>query len=106
MIKKLHGFMPAQQLLDLLNERLVADQGEDVLPYTMQQLYAEIGEKAAATPAATDWPSLRKLLAGARRAGTLQLVTEQLIDDFAVVFSLNARQALSLKDILLTEGRE
>jgi hypothetical protein len=105
MIKKLHGFMPAQQLLDLLNERLAADLGEDVLLYTMQQLYAEIGEKSAA-PAATDWPSLRKLLAGAKKAGTLQLVNEQLIDDFAVVFSLNARQALSLKDILLAEGRE
>jgi hypothetical protein len=36
--------MPAQQLLEVLNERLVADFGPDEEPHTMEQLYAEIGE--------------------------------------------------------------
>lgn len=101
LIRKLHGFMLPQQLLNLLNERLRSDLGPDALPYTMDQLYAEIGD--APTPAAGghDWPGLRKLLAAAERAGTLSAVNEQVIDDFAVVFSLNQKQVLVLKDILL-----
>lgn len=102
LIRKLHGFMLPPLLLNLLNERLRADLGPDALPYTMDQLYAEIGD--APTPAAGgghDWPGLRKLLAAAERAGTLAAVNEQVIDDFAVVFSLNQKQVLVLKDILL-----
>jgi hypothetical protein len=48
-----------------------------------------------------DWSSLRKLVAKARRDGVLERVTRQVIDDFAVVFSLNARQVLNLHDVLL-----
>lgn len=102
LIRKLHGFMLPQQLLNLLNERLRSDLGPDALLYSMDQLYAEIGD--APTPAAGgghDWPGLRKLLAAAERAGTLAAVNEQVIDDFAIVFSLNQKQVLVLKDIIL-----
>jgi len=102
LIQKLHGYMPAQQLLDLLNERLTCDLGPDAAQYAMEQLYAEIGDTSAAVPAGGhDWASLRKLLARARAAGVLDAITEQIINDFAVVFSLNQRQLLVLKDIIL-----
>ncbi len=102
LIRKLHGFMPAQQLLDILNERLFCDLGPDASPYTMDQLYAEIGDDAmGAAGAGQDWASLRKLLAKARKAGVLAQINEQVINDFAVVYSLNAKQVLGLKDILL-----
>jgi hypothetical protein len=101
LIKRVHGYMPAQQLLEVLNERLVADFGPDEEPHTMEQLYAEIGEVDAPPADAHDWSSLRKLVARARRDGVLDKVTRQLIDDFAVVFSLNGRQVLQLHDVLL-----
>lgn len=102
LIQKIHGYMPPQQLLGILNERLACDLGPDATPYTMEQLYAEIGGATAAAPAGgRDWANLRKLLANARRAGTLQAITEQTINDFALVFSLNQKQLLVLKDIVL-----
>lgn len=105
LIAKVHGYMPAQQLLDLLNERLLCDLGPGASPYTMEQLYAEIGDAADPAPeGGHDWGSLRKLIAKARRAGVLAKVTESVIDDFAVVFSLNPRQVLRLKDILRESG--
>lgn len=107
LIRKLHGHMPAQQLLGLLNERLAFDLGPDALPYTMEQLYAEIGDAAADAPAGGhDWASLRQLLAKAQRSGVLEAVTEQVINDFAVVFSLNQKQVLILKDIALQAKEE
>lgn len=107
LIRKVHGYMPAPQLLSILNERLVCDLGPDAAPYTMEQLYAEIGDATGAVPAGGhDWASLRKLLARAKRAGVLALITEQVIDDFAVVFSLNTKQVLSLKEILLRAGED
>lgn len=108
LIRKVHGYMPAQQLLSILNERLVCDLGPDAMPYTMERLYAEIGDAAgAAVPAGGhDWASLRKLLANARRAGTLDAITEQTINDFAVVYSLNQKQVLILKDIILQAKEE
>lgn len=102
LIRKVHGYMPAQQLLGILNERLKCDLGPDAMQYTMEQLHAEIGDAAGAIPAGGhDWASLRKLLANAQRAGTLDAITEQVINDFAVVFSLNQKQVLVLKDIIL-----
>lgn len=107
LIRKVHGFMPAQQLLDILNERLVCDLGPDAVPYTMEQLYAEIGDSAGGAPASGhDWPSLRKLLAKADRDGVLAAIDEQVINDFAVVFSLNQKQVLVLKDIILQTKEE
>lgn len=107
LIRKVHGFMPPSQLLGILNERLACDLGPDAMPYTIDQLHAEIGDAVVSAGAGSmDWPSLRKLLAQARRSGVLGRITAQLIDDFAVVYSLNAKQVMSLKDILLKAKEE
>lgn len=106
LIHTVHAYMPAQTLLDLLNERLVCDLGPDAQRYTHEQLQAQIDKIATPTALAGgthDWASLRKLLAQARRSGVLEQVTEQVIDDFAVVFSLNPKQVLTLKDVLLQQ---
>jgi len=102
LIRRVHGFMPAGQLLRLLNERLVCDLGADANPHTTEQLYAEIGGVDAAVPNdGHDWASLRKLLAKARQDGVLEAITEPIIVAFAVVYSLNPRQLVALKDIIL-----
>lgn len=107
LIQKVHGFMPAQQLLNILNERLVCDLGADAVPYSMEQLHAEIGDATGGVPATGhDWPSLRKLIAKAERDGVLDAINEQVINDFAVVFSLNQKQVLVLKDIVLQAKEE
>lgn len=101
LIRKVHGHMSPVQLLALLNERLQADQGEDALLYTLDQLHTEIQGLPASGAPAGDWSSLRKYLAQARRDGVLQSVTVQMIDDFAVVFALSPAQQLHLKDIVM-----
>jgi hypothetical protein len=108
LIRKVHGYMPAQQLLDILNERLACDLGPDEPLHTMEQLYAEIGAAEGVPAGGHDWSSLRKLVANARRDGVLDAVTRQVIDDFAVVFSLSSGQVLRLHDVLLRakEGDE
>ncbi len=107
LIRKVHGWMPAQQLLAMLNERLVCDLGPDAVPYQMKQLYSEIGDATGATAASGhDWPSLRKLLAKAERDGVLSVISEQTINDFAVVYSLNSKQVMVLKDIILQTKEE
>jgi len=102
LIRKVYGYMPPVQLLALLNERLQADQGDDVLLYTLDQLHAEIQGLPAGGINAGDWSGLRKYLAQARRAGQLDKVNMQMIDDFAVVFALSPAQHLHLKDIVLS----
>ncbi len=107
LIKKVHGYMPAQQLLNILNERLVCDLGPDAIQYSMEQLYSEIGDVSIVAPSGGhDWASLRKLLAKAQRDGTLSAITEQTINDFAIVYSLNHKQVLVLKDIVLQAQEE
>jgi len=107
LIRKVHGFMPMQHLLALLNERLACDLGPDATPYSMDQLHAAIGSAAAAAASsAQGWAAQRKLIAQARKAGVLGAVSEQLIDDFAVVFSLNPKQVLGLRDTLLPAQEE
>lgn len=106
MIAKVHGYMPAQQLLDLLNERLVADLGPDATRYSMDQLYAEIGSNQVTPAGGHDYGSLRKLLAKAKREGVLAAINEQVINDFAVVFSLNPKQVVTLKDIVLQSDED
>lgn len=102
LIRKLHGRMPAQQILDILNERLVADMRDDEPPYSLADLRGAVST-AASEP--SGWASLRKRLAEARSTGVLDQVNEQLINDFAVVFSLSAKQVLQLKDVLLEGAR-
>lgn len=104
LIRRIGAFMPMHKLLNVLNERRACDLGTDKEPYSIEQLAASIAELHGAkdpTALGRDWPSLRKLLAQARRAGVLELINEQVIDDFAVVFQLNAKQVVELKDIVL-----
>ena len=97
---KVHGFMPAQQLLDLLNERRRVDLGESATLISLGELQ-EAMRALVAPPGANNWGSLRKLLAQARRDGTLQRIDRQAIDDFAVVWSLQTAQVIRLKDVIL-----
>jgi hypothetical protein len=102
LVRKIHGYVPPQQLLGILNERLKGDLGPNVSPYTTEQLHAEIAAIGGSVAnKGNDWAGLRKLLAQADRNGTLRLVTEQVIGDFAVIFSLSPKQLMRLKDILL-----
>ena len=102
MIRKIHGYVPAKQLLGILNDRLRSDLGDDEPLYTIEQLHAEIAAiQGGAMKADQGWAGLRKLLANAKRAGTLGQITDQVIHDFAIVFSLSPKQHMRLKDILL-----
>lgn len=102
LIRKIHGYMPRSQLLGILNDRLRADLGMDAQPYTIEQLHAEIAALPGAKPGGEQsWASLRKLLAQAKRDGSLDRIDEQVVTDFAIVFSLSPKQLMRLKDILL-----
>src|SRR3546814_14942151 len=92
--------MPHAQRLAILNERLMCDLGPDAAQYTLDQLSTQIGDQIQTAPAGgNDWGSLRKMLGKASRAGLLDLIDDQVITDYAVVYSLNARQVLTQKDI-------
>lgn len=105
LIDKLHGFMPAEQLLFLLNDRLQSDIGQSDSLYTMAQLREEIAKSHGNKANASDWGSVRRLLARASREGILAGIDEQVISDFAVVFALSARQELHLKEVVLSARR-
>src|SRR3546814_20439205 len=64
LIQKVHGYMPAEQLLAILNDRLIAAQGLGVVPYTMDQLRAELASiekhERLDDGSELDWPALRK----------------------------------------------
>ena len=107
LIAKSHSFMQPEMLLGILNDRLCLDRGGECAPYTMEQLHKAIAVLTPEVPedgTGQDWPSIRRVLGQARRSGLLATVTEQLVLDFAVVFQLNARQIMTLKDIVLGEG--
>lgn len=102
LIRKVHGYLPPLQLLGILNDRLRSDLGLDAQPYTIEQLHAEISTlPGAKTGVNHGWAGLRKLLAQAKDAGTLEQINEQVINDFAVVFSLSPKELMRVKDILL-----
>jgi len=106
LIRKTCKLMSYDSLLTLLNDRLRDDLGPDANPYTMAQLTAEIGDSGARVAnGARDWTSLRQLLAAARKSGLLARITEQMIDDFAIVFRLTPKQVMELKDIVLLADR-
>jgi hypothetical protein len=46
------------------------------------------------------------LLAHARNTGILELINDQIIADFAVVFLLTANQVIRLKDVLLSREED
>lgn len=107
LIRRVHAYMNPLQLLGILNTRLTCDLGEGVSLFTIDQLRTEIASVSSAVPAGgNDWGSLRKLLAKARRDGVLDGISEQTVNDFAVVFSLNQKQLLSLKDTVLQTGED
>jgi hypothetical protein len=107
LIRGVHGHMTTQRLLDLLNDRLATSYGAKATLHTMESLYAEISKLSLiAVDGQHDRASMRKLVQKARASGLLARVDEQLIDDFAVIFSLNARQVLLLKDIVANENAE
>jgi hypothetical protein len=107
LIRKIHGYVPAGQLLSILNDRLKADLGLEATPYTADQLHTEIASVSPpAVNAGTSWAALRKLLAKAERNGTLKLISERVIQDFAVVFSLSPKNVMRLKDVLLPQTEE
>jgi hypothetical protein len=100
LIKAMHGYLPALELLRLLNERLHADLGPDAGAYTLDQLHTEIGDVTAPEDAAQDWAGLRRALQRARLSGLLTQVTPQLLEDFAIVFQLAPAQLVHLKDVV------
>lgn len=102
LIAKLHNVIEPGRLLSLLNDRLCFDLGPGAAPYLMEQLRVEIDRLAAAKASGgLSWTNMRKLLSQAEEDGVLQQIDEQVIKDFAVIFSLNERQLMKLKDILL-----
>lgn len=108
LIKRAGAYMQPVQLLSVLNERLFADLGSAAPPHTMAQLQQALHEQIgnAAPSPCSDWAGLRKVLATARQGGLLDRITQQLIDDFAVVYALSPAQALRLKDVLLSEEED
>lgn len=106
LIKAVHAFMPTAQLLETLNLRRQADQGQHAPPYTLEQLHAEV-QTLVGPVKADDWAGLRQLLAAARASGVLEAITMQTVEDFATVYQLSPGQLLHLKDVLLhaKEGR-
>jgi len=107
LIRKTHGLIPLQQLLGILNDRLKSDLGPNARPFTAEELHAEIAKVARpALGGPSDWAALRKLLADAKKTGTLARITEEIITDFAVVFQLTPNQVIRLKDVLLSREED
>lgn len=118
LIRAVGGYMPVNKLLATLNARLAVDLGPDAAGYTLEQLGTELATLGIASAQAAnekgrassgpgpDWAALRRLLAQARASGVLDQITEQTIDDFAIVFSLNAAQVLQIKDVILKSQEE
>jgi hypothetical protein len=103
LIRRMGNMLPAHHLLELLNDRLIADLGPDAPRYTEMMLsdaLREAGGDAAA--GGGDWASLRRVLAKARRDGLLQRLTPAIVEDFAVIFSLSPAQALRLRETILS----
>ncbi|MDF2461963.1 MAG: hypothetical protein K0Q43_198 [Ramlibacter sp.] len=106
LICHVHAYMPRAKLLTLLNARLLADQGGAAQRYTPEELDAEIRRQSpdtAVAPRANDWAGLRQMLDQARREGVLERITEQAIQDFALIFRCTPKQLMVLKDTLLSE---
>jgi len=100
LIRAMHGYLPAAELLRILNERMTADVGADAPLYTLEQLYEATRGLATARAGADDWTSLRRLLADARTSGLLEHITPTLLEDFAVIFQLTVAQATHIKDVV------
>lgn len=107
LIQRMHRFTSASELLGILNERMSFDLGAAAVPYRLEQVSHEISQLTHPAPVSgKDWVGMRKLINQARKDGVMPLINEQVINDFAVVFSLNTRQVLALKDVLLEQNEE
>jgi hypothetical protein len=100
LIRSVHSYMPAEQLLDVLNTRLVADVGVSAVPFTHEQLRAEVEKLIDSSAVDGEWASLRTMLAKARSSGLLATITLQSVDDFAIVFGLSSAQHMRLRDVI------
>ncbi len=106
LICHVHAYMPRAKLLTLLNARLLADHGGTVARYTPEELDAEIRRQSpssGAAPRPDDWAGLRQMLDQARREGVLDRISEQVIQDFALIFRCTPKQLMVLKDTVLSE---
>lgn len=99
LIKHTGSYMPASDLLQILNDRMHADLGAEAPDYTLEQLQAEIQGNQQEQRSA-DWAGVRQVIAVARRCGVLAEVTPQVIDDFAVVYQLSGAQKTHLRDVV------
>lgn len=99
LIRAMHGYLPAGELLRILNERMVADLGAMVPLYSVEQLHRAIAELTGVARA-DEWTSLRRVLAQARKAGVLDVLTPVVAEAFAVVFQLSTAQVTHLRDVL------
>jgi hypothetical protein len=104
LIRRIGAFMPVHKLLEILNERRACDLGTDKDPTASSSWWP-------LSPTCTG-PRIRPLLGATGPAcascshrpaapGVLEQINNQVIDDFAVVFQLNAKQVVELKDIVL-----
>jgi hypothetical protein len=97
--------LPATELLKLLNDRRVADRGPGVALVTLEHLQRQV-QTLRSTSADGGWSAQRRFLAKARASGVLQLLTPQVIDDFAIVFRLSAAQVTHLRDVVASATEE
>ncbi len=102
LIRRMGNMLPAHHLLELLNDRLVADLGPDAPRYTEVMLSDALRDAGSDAGGGGDWASLRRVLAKARRDGLLQRLTPAIVEDFAVIFSLSPAQALCLRETILS----
>ena len=101
LVRSIGNRIGARQLTELINARRRADKSAGAALLDEEDVVFAMAQRPLQAPAGDGWAQTRKLLAKARRDGTLELVNEELIDAFAIVFSLNARQVMQLKDIVL-----
>lgn len=98
LIRAMHGYLPAAELLRILNERMVADVGAGAVPYALEHLHREVSTLGVARQ--DDWTALRQLLAQARAIGLLEEITAGVLEDFAIVFQLTPGQVTHLRDVI------
>lgn len=103
LISRLKTSLSVGRLLGVLNDRRAADGNDDYPLLTHAQLGAILASTNEAVPGARtggDWAALRKLLRSADRSGLLQRISPQLIEDFAIIYSLSPAQIIRLREII------
>jgi hypothetical protein len=106
LMRSLQGVLPIGDLLRILNDRLRADVGAHAPAYTLEQLHSELKNVAPAETSPRTWAGLRRVLAEARTAGVLVAITPQVIEDFAVVYSLAPAQLMHVRDVVRAAQEE